>query len=167
MAKPQKLIIRACRMEADRAQAEAVALVLGRVTELHAAGARSVKTACKTLIRNARAGLLPSMVMDNLRAARDKRGRSSADGLPSVRTLEGWMLRDRRGESFVPKKPQPNMVLSAWMVTALALKRDPKKPTIKMVHEELVTNWNTAWGDRPPSYDQVIYFFKHKKAKRP
>jgi putative transposase len=153
--------------EADRAQGRAVTLVLRKVAEIKAAGAHSVKAACQTLIRNARAGLLPSMLMDNLRTARDKRGRSSPDGLPSARALELWMLRERRGESLVPKKPQPNMVLSPWMVAALVLKLRSQKTTAKMVHEELVANWNAAWGAKPPSYDQVIYFFKHKKAKRP
>jgi putative transposase len=148
--------------EADRDQARAITVVLRKVAELEAAGAHSVKAACQTLIHSARAGLLPALLVDNLRAARDKRGRPSADGLPSTRALELWVLRAKRGESLVPKKPQPDMTLSLWMVAALELKRRPQKPTTKMVHEQLVANWNPAWGAKPPSYDQVTYFFKHK-----
>ncbi len=148
--------------EADRHQGRAVAVVLRKVAEIEAAGARSVKAACQTLIHSARAGLLPAMLVENLRAARDKRGRSSPDGLPSTRALELWVLRAQRGESLVPKKPQPDMVLAMWMVAALELKRRPQKPTTKMVHEQLVAHWTPAWGAKPPSYDQVVYFFKHK-----
>lgn len=137
-------------------------MVLRKVAEIEAAGARSVKAACHTLIHSARAGLLPTMLVDNLRAARDKRGRSSPDGLPSTRALELWVLRAQRGESLVPKKPQPDMVLKLWHVAALDLKRRPQKPTSKMVHEQLTQCWDMAWGAEPPSYDQVIYFFKHK-----
>jgi putative transposase len=148
--------------EADRDQGRAVSVVLRKVAEIEAAGARSVKAACQTLIHSARAGLLPAMLVDNLRAARDKRGRPSADGLPSTRALELWVLRAKRGESLVPQKPQPDMVLTLWMVAALELKRRPQKPTTRMVHEQLVANWSPAWGAKPPSYDQVAYFFRHK-----
>lgn len=148
--------------DADRDQGRAVGQVLRKVAELEAAGARSVKAACHALIHSARAGLLPKMLTDTLRAARDKRGRPSADGLPSTRALELWVLRGRRGESLVPKQPQPDMVLKLWQVAALELKRRPQKPTTKMVHEQLVANWNAAWGAKPPSYDQLTYFFKHK-----
>lgn len=136
--------------------------MLRKVAELEAAGARSVKAACQALIHSARAGLLPPALVKNLRAARDKRGRPSSDGLPSTRALELWVLRAKRGESLVPKQPQPDMVLKLWQVAALELKRRPQKPTTKMVHEQLVANWNPAWGAKPPSYDQVVYFFKHK-----
>lgn len=139
-----------------------MALVLRKVAEIEAAGARSVKAACQTLIHSARAGLLPALLTDALLAARDKRGRPSSDGLPSTRALELWVLRAKRGESLVPKQPQPDMVLKFWQVAALELKRRPQKPTTKMVHEQLVANWMPAWGAKPPSYDQVVYFFKHK-----
>lgn len=148
--------------EADRAQGRAVALVLRKVAEIEAAGARSVKAACQTLIGNARAGLVLPKFLENMRAARDKRGRSSPDGLPSPRTLEWWVMRDKRGESLVPKKPQPRTVLTSWMVVALELKRGPQKPTTKKVHEQLAANWNPAWGTKPPSYDQVAYLFRQK-----
>ncbi len=137
-------------------------MVLRKIAELEAAGARSVKAACHTLINSARAGLLTPELVANLRAARDKRGRCSPDGLPSVRALELWALRGRRGESLVPKQPQPDMTLKAWQLAALDLKRRPQKPTTKMVHEQLVQCWDAAWGDKPASYDQLVYFFKHK-----
>lgn len=148
--------------EADRAQGRAVALVLCKVAEIEAAGALSVKAACQTLIRNARAGLVPLVQVDNLRTARDKRGRSSPDGLPSPRTLEWWAMREKRGESLVPKKPQPRMEPLPWMVAALELKRGPQKLTTKKVHEQLAVSWSPAWGAKPPSYDQVAYFFRSK-----
>ena len=148
--------------EVDRDKGRAVALVLRKVAEIEAAGARSVKAACHTLIHSARAGLLPPALVNTLRAARDKRGRPSADGLPSTRALELWVLRANRGESLVPKQIQPDMTLKLWHVAALELKRRPQKPTTKMVHEQLVTNWNPAWGAQPPSYDQVAYFFREK-----
>lgn len=137
-------------------------MVLRKVAEIEAAGARSVKAACHTLIHSARAGLLPPMLVNNLRAARDRRGRTSADGLPSTRALELWVLRAKRGESLVPKQSQPDMALKCWEVAALELKRRPQKPTTRMVCEQLKELWTPAWGAKPPSYDQIVYFFKHK-----
>lgn len=147
---------------ADREQALAIKMVLGWVAEVRERGQLSAKAAAHTLLNAARAGMLPEPKVALLRAARDTRGRPSADGLPSVRSIEQWLALQNAGLSLVPRKPQPDMVLKRWQVAALELKRRPQKPTTQWVHEQLVANWNPVWGEKPPSYDQVAYFFKHK-----
>jgi putative transposase len=147
---------------ADRDQARAIAVVLRKVAEVEQASACSTKAACTALLASARAALLPEMLLQQLRAARDQRGRASPDGLPSVRSLELWVQRQRKGETLVPQKRQPDMTLQLWMVAALELYRRPQKPTLKMVQEQLAAQWDGTWGIKPPSYDQIVYFFKHK-----
>lgn len=147
---------------ADRDQARAIKVVLQKVSEIEQATRCSVKAACTSLLHSARAGLLPEPLLAMLRQARDRRGLASADGLPSVRSLELWALRQRKGETLVPQKRQPDMTLQMWMVAALELYRRPQKPTLKKVHEQLLERWDGAWGQKPPSYDQVAYFLKRK-----
>jgi putative transposase len=147
---------------ADREQALAIKMVLSWVADVRERGQLSVKAAAHTLLNAARAGMLTPEKVALLRVARDKRGRPSADGLPSVRSIEQWLALQSAGLSLVPRKPQPDMTLQRWHVVALEFKRRPQKPTTKMVHEQLVANWTPLWGAQPPSYDQVAYFFRQK-----
>ena len=137
-------------------------LVLRKVEELERAGAKSVRAACISLLHTARAGLLPEALVTTLRSARDKRGRSSPDGLPSLSSLAFWVMRERRGDSLIPKKRRPDEEWQPWHFLALDLKQRPQKPTTQWVHDQLVKNWVTTLGEKPPSYDQVTYFFREK-----
>lgn len=150
---------------ADREQAIAIRMVLSWVAEIKERGNLSNKAAAHTLLNAARTGLLPDQKVALLRAARDKRGRPSSDGLPSVNSIEQWLMWQRQGLSLVPIKPQPDLTLQRWHVVALEYKRRPQKPTTKMVWEQLVQSWVPLWGDKPPSYDQVAYFFREKYSK--
>lgn len=148
--------------QADRDQALAIENVLRWVKETAELGRLTEKAAAHTLLNAARAGLLPEVKLYSLRAARDKRGRASADGLPSVRSIEMWLQFKRQGLSLVPQKPQPDLTVHRWHSVALAYKRRPQKPTNRMVWEQLVAAWQPLWGAKPPSYDQVNYFFREK-----
>lgn len=151
--------------EADRAQAQAAAQVLARIDQIAESAGCSVKAACETLIHSARAGLVPAPMVATLKASRDRRGRPSADGLPSPRSLERWVAEQRAGASLLPKRAQPDMTVQPWYALALALKQRPQKPTTKSVHEQLVQQWNPAWGAEPPSYDVVYRFFRDKMSR--
>lgn len=151
--------------EADRAQAQAAAQVLARIDQIAEYAGGSVKAACETLIHSARAGLVPAPMVATLKASRDRRGRPSADGLPSPRSLERWVAEQRAGASLLPKKARADMTVQPWYALALALKQRPQKPTTKWIHEQIVEQWNPAWGAEPPSYDVVYRFFRDKMSR--
>lgn len=148
--------------EADRAQGRAARRLVQRIDQMSAQAGCSVKAACQTLINSARAGLLPDAMVAMLRAARDGRGRPSPDGLPSARSLERWVSKQRSGHDLLPRKPQPDMRVLPWHGLAVALKQRPQKPTTTWVHEQIVAQWNPEWGAEPPSYDAVARFFRDK-----
>lgn len=151
--------------EADRAQGRAARRLVERIDQMSVQAGCSVKAACQTLINRARAGLLPEALMAMLRAARDGRGRPSPDGLPSARSLERWVSKQRSGHDLLPRKPQPDMRVLPWHGLAVALKQRPQKPTTAWVHEQIVAQWNPAWGESPPSYDAVARFFRDKYSR--
>lgn len=151
--------------KADRLHGEAITRVLRRASDLQTTGSRSVKAACQTLILDARKGSLDPEDMAGLLAARKKQGRRSLDGLPSVRTLEFWVMRTKRGESLAPRRPLARMVLLPWEVLALQLRRGPPKVTVRKVHQQLEAIWSPAWGDKPPNYDRIAYFFRHPRSR--
>lgn len=148
--------------DADRAQRMAALQVLGRVDQIAASANCSIKAACNTLINSARAGMLPGALVATLRRARDNRGRPSPDGLPSARSLERWIAEQRAGGSLLPRKNERDMTVLPWYALAVALKQRPQKPTTKWIHEQIVAQWDAAWGEAPPSYDVVYRFFRDK-----
>lgn len=149
---------------ADRDQERARGRVLDALAKLQADTGCSQEAALITLITSARAGLLPAVTVAALRMARDNRGRKSAtaDGLPSDRSLKRWLAKERKGESLRAKKPEADMEVQPWYALAVALKQRPQKPTYKWIHEQLVEQWDAAWGAEPPSYDVVYRFFRDK-----
>ena len=139
--------------------------MLARIDQIAESAGCSIKAACETLIHSARAGLLPAPMVATLKASRDRRGRPSADGLPSPRSLERWVAEQRAGASLLPKKARADMTVQPWYALALALKQRPQKPTTKWIHEQIVEQWNPAWGAEPPSYDVVYRFFREKLSR--
>lgn len=146
----------------DRAQRHAALQVIARIDRIATSATCSVKAACQTLINCARSGMLPEAVVATLRKSRDSRGRPSPDGLPSARSLERWVAQNRAGGDLLPKKNAADMSVKPWYALAIALKQRPQKPTTKWIHEQIVAQWDSAWGDEPPSYDVVYRFFREK-----
>lgn len=151
--------------EADRAQCQATRQIIACIDQVAASARCSIKAACQTLINSARGGLLPAPMLATLRQSRDPRGRPSPDGLPSARSLERWVAEKRGGSDLLPKKRTPDMTVAPWYALALALKQRPQKPTHKWIHEQIVAQWDTAWGSEPPSYDAVCRFFRDKVSR--
>jgi putative transposase len=82
--------------------------------------------------------------------ARDSRGRKASNahlnaaGLPTLRTLQGWLKRateQSAEQNMAPALRQPDMIAQPWMVLAIDLKRRPQKPTTKQVFEQLQAAW--------------------------
>lgn len=82
--------------------------------------------------------------------ARDSRGRKASNahvnaaGLPTLRTLQGWLQRATTqpdGQNLAPAMPGPDMTVQPWMVLAIELKRRPQKPTNTKVFEQLKAAW--------------------------
>ena len=151
--------------EADRAQSQAAKQIVARVDQLAASAGCSIKAACQTLINSARGGLLPAAMVATLRQSRDRRGRPSPDGLPSARSLERWVAERREGSELLPEKRTADMTVAPWYALAIALKQRPQKPTYKWIHEQIEAQWDTAWGNEPPSYDVVYRFFRQKMSR--
>lgn len=151
---------------ADRAMAIARKVVVRKIEELVTKGcAGSVKKACHTLLDSARAGLLAPELVQNLKDARDLRGKPSRDGLPSTRAMEEWVALARAGDGLIPQKPQPSMKVYDWHTAVLDLKRRPQKPTNKWVHQKLMEVWDELnWG-KPITIDQLNYFIREKVSK--
>ena len=148
--------------EADRTQRDAAQAVIRAVDKIIADAGCSPKAACHTLIINARAGQLTAAMVRTLKLARDGRGRPSADGLPSPRSLLRWMQEKNDGGDLAPRVPRKDMAVLLWYPLAIALKQRPQKPTTKWVHEQIVAQWDVAWGAQAPSYDVVYRFFRDK-----
>lgn len=148
--------------DSERAQRDAAQAVLRAIDKIVADAGCSLKTACNTLVINARAGQLTPTMVRTLKLARDGRGRQSADGLPSPRSLMRWVQEKNAGGDLAPRVPQKNMEVLPWYAMAIALKQRPQKPTTKWIHEQLVAQWDASWGEQPPSYDTVYRFFRDK-----
>lgn len=99
-----------------------------------------------------------------MRQARGKQGRQSPDGLPSDRSLQRWFDEEAKG-TLPAKRREKDMTVQPWYALAIALKQRPQKPKTTWIHEQIVEQWNPAWGAEPPSYDAVYRFFKDKFSK--
>jgi putative transposase len=140
--------------DAERAQEHAANLVIALLDRLRETSAFSLKAACRSVIEMAQAGRLTAPELAALKAARDGRGRSSLDGLPSVRTLERWAADQAKGHSLLPQKPQADWEVKPWYGLAMALLQRPQGSSYKWVTDQIHANWNPAWGE-PPSYHTV------------
>lgn len=182
----------------QRAVADARATVLRFVKRLEDESGHSTRQAMLTFLTTATAGRLTGDVSCAvLELSRDSRGRkasnahANAAGLPTLRTLQGWLKRateQQPGDNLAPRMPQADMVMDAWMVLAVELKRRPQKPTTSLVLDQMKTAWpefSARWVQKNraarggqlatpeqinalaahlvfPSADQLYRFFREK-----
>jgi putative transposase len=72
-----------------------------------------------------------------LKMARDQRGRSSADGLPSERSVLRFVEYERAG-MLAPKQRERDMSVPAWAPAFLALYQQPEKPTVEHAYRQFI-----------------------------
>lgn len=135
----------------QRAVSDARQTILRQVKRLEEASGHSTRRAMLTFLTQATAGRLEGDAMTAvLLLSRDSRGRKAsnahvnAQGLPTLRTLQNWLKRaegSAPGDNLAPRLPQADMVLDAWMVLAVELKRRPQKPTTTMVLSQMKDAW--------------------------
>jgi putative transposase len=114
----------------------------------------TMKKAARTLVEMARSGEANPQLVAMLKAARDERGRPSADGLPSDRSVLRFVEYERSG-SLVPKKTQRDMRVPDWAPAFMALYQRPEKPTVEHAYREFVKAPGVA---EVPSVHQVRRF---------
>lgn len=115
-----------------------------------------LKKAARTLLDFARRGEVSDQLLSTLRLARDGRGKPSADGLPSERSLLRLVEYQKMG-NIVPKKREANMAVPVWAESFLSYYQKPEKPTVEHAYQLFVEA--NATLDRP-SIHQVRRFLK-------
>ena len=150
VAPAANLVPAAYQTDSQRAAGNARQAVLRAVQRLQEAAGVTQRRAMLTLLTQAAAGQLASDVAAAmLTLARDSRGRKAANGtgLPSLRTLQGWLARANEAQeqgqtdNLAPRQRNADMTLQPWMVLAVELKRRPQKPTTKLVWRQLHDAW--------------------------
>ncbi|WP_215782047.1 Mu transposase C-terminal domain-containing protein [Paludibacterium sp. B53371] len=104
-----------------------------------------MKKAATVLLDMARVGAANEQVVGMLKMARDNRGRTSLDGLPSVRSLLRFVEYERAG-MLAPKKRERDMTVPEWAPAFLAYYQRPEKPTVEHAYREFLK----AWGAEKP-----------------
>lgn len=114
------------------------------------------QTKCaELLIDMARAEQIEPYMIAMLKSARDGRGRSSVDGLPSARSLLRFVERSQAGE-LKPVYRQKDMSVPAWAKEFLSYYASPEKPSVQYAHEQLARSYKGAI----PSIYQVRRFLE-------
>lgn len=144
-------------------------LVVRTLRDLQATLGCSKRAASIDLLKRARNGELPAVMVAKLKLAADERGRlqGEAEGLPSVVTLCRWARTQAAGRSLAPLPSKlPDMSVRGWYRPFFALTDRPQKPTLKWAHEQLLAAWRPEWADAPgsppPSYDAVVYAYNKR-----
>lgn len=118
-----------------------------------------MKKAARTLVEMARAGEASPQLVAMLKMARDQRGRASADGLPSERSVLRFVEYDRsRGGQLAPKKRERDMTVPDWAPTFLGYYQKPEKPTVEHAYRVFASEWAAAHVGNVPSVWQVRRF---------
>ncbi len=138
----------------QRAVGMARQTVLRYVQRIEDESGCTTRQAMLTFLTTAAAGRLSGDVSAAvLELSRDARGRKAstahpnAQGLPTLRTLQGWLKRAKEskdgqnGDNLAPRMPQAVMELEPWMVLAVELKRRPQKPTTASVLADMQKAW--------------------------
>lgn len=115
--------------------------------------------AAQALIDSARLGDASAQIMRQLELARDGRGRSSPDGLPSVRSLLRFIER-AEGGSLVPTVPQRDMAVPAWAPLFMEFFQRPEKPSVQHAYERFAVAWSAEPQRMVPSVHQVRRFLE-------
>ncbi|MCW3482057.1 hypothetical protein OL229_21280 [Neisseriaceae bacterium JH1-16] len=100
----------------------------------------SRKQAAGVLLEMARQGVAGESLPAMLRLARDPRGRRSADGLPSVRSLLRF-TEYRKAGALTPKRRQAAPSVPDWAAPFLALYQCPEKPTVEHAYRRFISEW--------------------------
>ncbi len=148
--------------EAQRTGEHARAMVLRELDRIMSAVGCTQETALTTLLTNAALGRIDPPLLAMLKSAKTGRGRQSANGLPSARTLKRWLSVQRAGVSLAPRKREKDMTVKPWYALAMELRTRPQGSHITWIAEQIVEQWNPAWGTTPPSYDVVARLFRDK-----
>ncbi|ANJ74525.1 Mu transposase C-terminal domain-containing protein [Ralstonia insidiosa] len=115
------------------------------------------KRAATVLLDMARIGTASEQLVAMLKLARDERGRSSADGLPSVRSILRFVEYERCG-NLVPKLPERDMSVPAWAPFFLGHFQRPEKPSVAHAYELFLKEWTQVPRVEVPSVHQVRRF---------
>ncbi|MYM80566.1 DDE-type integrase/transposase/recombinase [Duganella sp. FT50W] len=116
-----------------------------------------LKKAARTLVEMAREGQANPQLVAMLKMARDERGRPSADGLPSERSILRFVEYDRAG-MLAPKKKERDMSVPDWAPTFLGYFQRPEKPTVEHAYRQFATEWAAKQMATTPSIWQVRRF---------
>ncbi len=138
-------------------------LLLAELNRLMAEAGCSQEAAITTLLTSARVGKLEAGKLAMLKAARDPRGKKGAGGdeFPSPRTIKRFIADQAKGKRLVPAVVAPDMAVKPWHALAVPLRQRPQGGCIKWIHEQIVAQWQPAWG-APVGYDAVARFFRDK-----
>lgn len=131
--------------EAQALKADARKGVLQALELLMQRSGYPMKKAATVLLDMARVGAANEQVVGMLKMARDNRGRTSPDGLPSVRSLLRFVEYERAG-MLAPKKRERDMTVPEWAPAFLAYYQRPEKPTVEHAYREFLK----AWGAEKP-----------------
>lgn len=112
-----------------------------------------LKRAARYLIDIARNGDASPQLVAMLKLARDGRGRSSDDGLPSERSLTRF-VEYHKTSSLVPKVRERDMKVPAWAKDFMSYYQRPEKPTVEHAYKLFCQNYQ----DDLPSIHQVRRF---------
>ncbi|MFZ6748550.1 Mu transposase C-terminal domain-containing protein [Undibacterium sp. Ren11W] len=114
-----------------------------------------LKKAARTLLELVGLGQASPQLVAMLKLARDERGRSSPDGLPSERSLVRFVEYQKTGQ-IVPKKRAADMSVPSWAKAFMSYYQKPEKPTVEHAYQMFV---EATPGDHP-SIHQVRRFLK-------
>jgi len=148
------------RRDETRAQtlkADARKGVLAALNGLMERSRYPMKRAATVLLDMARIGTASPQLVAMLKLARDERGRSSPDGLPSVRSILRFVEYERSG-SLVPKRIERDMSVPDWAPFFLGRFQRPEKPSVAHAYELFVKDWAKVPGAVVPSVHQVRRF---------
>ncbi|WP_423708635.1 Mu transposase C-terminal domain-containing protein [Undibacterium sp. WLX3042] len=104
-----------------------------------------LKRAAKYLIDIARNGDASPQLVAMLKLARDGRGRSSDDGLPSDRSLTRF-VEYQKTASLVPKVRERDMNVPVWAKAFMSYYQRPEKPTVEHAYKLFCQSYQ---GDLP------------------
>ncbi|MCL2830735.1 MAG: transposase family protein [Betaproteobacteria bacterium] len=146
--------------ERQRRVAEARKSVIQRIAQLQSSGG-SVREVCGALLGMARLGTLDEAAVRSLQLCRDPRGQCSADGLPSLRSLQRLVEMEAHGKVLAPRVRQKNLSVPAWGADFLRHWQRPEKPGVSQAYRSFLAEAGCLPASYPiPSEHMVRRFLK-------